>query len=225
MIFPKYIKIGLAFLTLILLQAPSHGENPTPRAHQGPQDVPLPWILQDIGKRCGCYFTVENAYSYVGGRAIRGEWSREAIIEEVRVPTSIRDQSLPEAMKALKSLVPHLTYKIDQKDSRIVHIRDDRLRQEPDYLLDRPVTAFEFKGTRAELVEALAAQGFSVYNSPHSFRSPEPDNLITMVRVGAEPVTVRAVLSSFIPSDAESRVLWESYSLLHSYGSAYIYYP
>jgi hypothetical protein len=167
------------------------------------QPLVLRQVLYQLGKKCGCYFTLEQAHS---GNQTLGQ------MEGTPLPQELLAESPQQVMDHLTRVVPNFTYQVDKVDARVIHIIDARVLSRAGYLLDQYVGPLEYDGKLEGLVTAMAKQGIRV--SPKAFLTiGTPDDLVdyhTVVHVRVNSASVRTVLTAFMPLEEEmaGKLLW-----------------
>ena len=122
----------------------------------------------------------------------------------------------------LSQAVPDFTYEVDSINSNIVHIIDGRLARHESYALDE-ITSLTFDGSVERLVGALHANGIPV-SAGGAFDSHEFMFIDrgSQVRVRANGLAVRSILSDFLPLKGRGRMLWRAETELGSDKTCYV---
>jgi len=147
--FAALFVLGILWFPSLATVSPGSQEG----THDDPKEpgIDLGNALSRLGKACGCFFTLEEAWR-------NGESTRS--MEAAYVPERILGQSPQQAMDLMAVMVPNFTYAVDKVDSRIIHIKDKRLSGIEHYGLDQTIGPFESQGDVGGLVNAIAKLGF-----------------------------------------------------------------
>jgi hypothetical protein len=203
-----------AFLALGILGLPAFtvaSRNPQTGSPEVPRKEPkvvLPAALLQLGKSCGCFFTIEEG------------WTNDESVnsmEAAYVPEYLLQRLPQDAIDAIRVVVPNFTYEVDKVDPRIVHIKDKRLAAIKPYALDQTIGPFEFQGEKIALVEAIAKLGVNI--TPHAFiATNEMVDSHSQIHVKGGSMQVRAALSNFIPLEqkVKGQFLWVARTRLDS---------
>ena len=165
--------------------------------------TPVLAYLAQLGDRFDCYFTIEESWS--------GSEIMNSLASHLVSPSKAGPDDLNQRLLELSASVPSFTFKIDENNGRIVHVIDSRLQRLSPYSMDRVVSRLEFDGGVDDLVRAIARNGVAI--SPQTgFGVGDPvverRDWTTVVHINAEGLTVRALLSDFIPLKNYERVMW-----------------
>ncbi|HKF23516.1 MAG TPA: hypothetical protein VKE93_18225, partial [Candidatus Angelobacter sp.] len=166
-----------------------------------PTRVPVSWQLYWLGEEHNVFFTIEE--SWIPGEA----WNAFEFQYISREGTAA---SLEDELQRLSNIVPNFTYQADLANPRIIHIKDARLAQIPNYSPDQTVHGIELTGTPLDLTNTIARRGIGI-SFPTAVLCASvcrlPDQF-TVLHVKAGPSTVRFLLTNFLPLETYSRVLW-----------------
>ena len=188
--------------------------------------VSLGGLLGDLGEKHDRYFTIEDV-------AIQGEVPLRSYHAERRCPFSRRCDTTAPASKTLEAELdqihrdnPNFRYRVDQNNSKIVHVIDDRLRNRSNYPMDSVVASVQFDGTLWDLVKYLSGRGIALNYMSGSLGLDSVVDVQTKVTISTPRATVRSVLSDFIKLDGRGpRILWESQTSLESDAHVDVWYP
>jgi hypothetical protein len=178
---------------------------------QTPGNVPkyaLEYRLNKIGKGRGSFFTVENLrISEATASLPSPAHGRNRLAHDSKVKAVEADGRI----RALKAEIPSLEFgRTPETAATVVHAIDNQsgMMKSP---LDEVLSNFEFSGTVAELIRALRQRGIRIALEPGGivgdpFLSRHDD--LTHTQVKAHNMTVRDILSNFLPLQNYSHVLW-----------------
>ncbi|MGH9761629.1 MAG: hypothetical protein ACREDR_19830 [Blastocatellia bacterium] len=182
------------------------------------KNVVLPTLLLAIGERCGCFFTMEEAWAE--GESLNA-------MEAALVPKGLVNDTPQAAIARLNNIVPNFSYNIDSIDKRIVHIRDRRLLAiGRDYALDEIVGPLDFAGHPADLVRSIAARGVPITEKAF-VTFTDPLDRDTVIHVKGARMSVRTALTDFLPFDTErkGKILWIARTKLEAGSKTSIHFP
>ncbi|MCG8320432.1 MAG: hypothetical protein MI921_13080 [Cytophagales bacterium] len=202
----------------VIWSADTDGKNDSPEIRvefygQRPKQ-PFKDCLLDLGDRLDCYFTVEGVSPYANlWKHIDSEFSRLGTVDEVLSSlTNGLGIVWPESKKGDK-----ITFVAEEfgGDSRIIRIRDKGLMDIEHDVLGNSVSV-EYEGTPSGLIELLSSRDTMIQQSKrstlravlHGYVCQDPS---TKIHVSATNAPVRDVLTSCIPLDGYSRIIWSSY--------------
>ncbi|MBI1761599.1 MAG: hypothetical protein HYR56_09210 [Acidobacteria bacterium] len=165
-----------------------------------PEELSLLQFLNELGKSCECYFTLEEAWQ-----------NNEPInqVESVRISKAALKVTPQNTLELLRQQVPNLSYMIDNHNPRIVHLIDTRLLHQRGYALESIIKQVNFEGTSGELVEELKKYGSQI-QLPSVLGVHEARQLKSDARMKAigRALKAREVLSSFSSLENHGRILW-----------------
>ena len=186
--------LGTGVLSAMILGAQSN----VPPAGEG--QMAFVDSLVEIGEKFDCYFTFEEGWK--DGEAANATSSY--LIRRPVVNTNVR-QVLAEIAKS----VPHVRFEFQQTDHLLVHAIDTRLDAQKEYALSLVVRSIDLVGPPVQLVAELKKQGVPIsLQSVFPIGRPLMVDRSTRLNVRASGMTVRKILSDFIPLKGYSRVLW-----------------
>jgi hypothetical protein len=158
-------------------------------------------VLDELGKKFGYYFTLEETWDN-GGVMNR--------IQSHRLERPAMGNDIWQDLALLTRLVPNMTYKVDDVNPKIIHIIDAGLAHRQGYALEENIDEINFSGSVFDLVKYLEKQGLRV--SPRGAVDTHELSTIdfgTQVHVTGRQLSVRGALSDFIPLQGRSnRILW-----------------
>jgi len=167
------------------------------------RSVPLEWHLFWLAREYDVFFTIEQ--SWTTGEVNNAYTSHQ-------IPRELTRASLLDELQRISSLLPGFQYEIDDKNPRIIHIWDARLREFRSYGLDRTVRNFAMTGKLPDLMAEIARRGI-----PVAFQTSDVcvsvcwgNDFITVVHVKADQLKVRSLLTDFLPLSNYSRILWRA---------------
>ena len=180
------------------------------------RSVPLSELLMKVGETYDRFFTIEEAWK-------TGESMNSLEARLMRM--SSESKTLEQELEQLRRSVPNLTYELDNRNPRIVHIIDARLAQTQGYGLESIIKNIDFAGSTSELVDSIGKQGIPVLPQRALFTN-EFQDYGTVMHVKGEGLRVRDALSNFIPLDErKGRILWIARTKLGEGEVVYVYYP
>jgi hypothetical protein len=194
----KYIIFCLALLFSGLLFVPHmHAQHSPPSKYHS---VPLADLLLELGNTYECYFTIEEGFV---------EDEPENGLELQILPRDQQYSELKTEMAALNQKLPNITYEVDDKNPRIVHIIDVRLRQQSNYPLNRTISTINYNGHLEGLIAVIRKKGIPI-SGPRlmTFADMRSVDLKTIVQIQGQELTVRNALTNFIKLEGRSRILW-----------------
>jgi hypothetical protein len=162
--------------------------------------IPLEDVLQDLGRKYDCYFTVEEGWT-------EGSPMNAFSTAPVRLPSETAN--IKQILDDVTKQVPNLRFEITRRDRPVIHVIDRRLDGQSGYALGMTLQSYAFTGTTGELIADLAKQGIPVV--PQTLfpvgRAIAAD-MSTRMTIKSSSLTVRRFLSDFIPLAGYSRVIW-----------------
>jgi hypothetical protein len=165
------------------------------------QPIPLLWVLTRLGDKHDIYFTIESGYT-AGEPVNRLE---SILIRE----SSLAGSDIQQKLSAIRKEAPDFTYEIVSGNPRIIHIIDSRLASLKSYGLLSTVKRLDFSGRVDELITFLSKQNIPVtLQNFGDIREMREWDMKTLVKVKADGLRVRDVLSNFIPLNRSGRILW-----------------
>lgn len=178
----------------------SHAQRVVAGADEKAGSVPLEDFLRDLARRYDCYFTLEEGWE---------EGSATNAFSTSRVRLLAETTSLKQALDDLVKQVPNLRFEMAHKDRPIIHAIDKRLDRQSRYALGMTIQSYAFTGTTGELIGDLAKRGIpilpqTVFPIGRAI-TIDPSTRITIKSSG---LTIRRLLSDFLPLQGYSRVIW-----------------
>jgi hypothetical protein len=166
------------------------------------QTVPLLDYLHKLGDTYDCFFTLEESW-------LQGEPMNS--LASYAVPDDSSKGKLPQELERLSALVPHLVFRSDPDNPRIIHAVDARLDDLHSYSLVQVIPSIDYTGKGNDVVGELAKRGIRV--APQTgFAIGDPlamrIDATTTFHMKGERMTVRSALSNCVPLSAYSRVMW-----------------
>ena len=200
---PSLFLVATGLLAIVMngvyIEAQS-GRSSTHNSGEGA--VSLLLHLTHLGEEHNLFFTIENS-------SIDGETTE--LLAAYPVPQDSKKTELKEELQRLHNIVPNLTFQVDGRNSRIIHIIDMRLAGMESYSIDQEIHDIKITGMLAELLAEIAHRGIRIAPAT-AISAGDPlsrgFDRTTSVRISAGPMTVRSILSDFLPFTAYSRVLW-----------------
>jgi hypothetical protein len=165
------------------------------------QSFPVSTLLDELGRKYGYYFTVEEIWN-------NGETMNK--LQSHRIQRPQMGDNILQDLGALSRLVPGMTFKIDEADSKIVHIIDTGLAHQKGYALEQTIDSIDFSGSVFDLVKLLETRGVRVSSrGTIDIHELSTMDFATQVHVKGKQLSVRRALSDFIPLEGRSnRILW-----------------
>jgi hypothetical protein len=157
--------------------------------------------LNKLGKKHDVFFTIESSWDNGGSRSLAS----------YPVSQNFEEEALKDEMRRLAGVVPNITFQIDPKNPQIFHVVDERLASVQVYGMDQVLPDFRFTGMLTGLLAEIASRGIRVISAPS--RSPgdplsDGSDRSTSIQTSPASMTVRSILSDFLPLAAYSHVLW-----------------
>jgi len=127
------------------------------------------------------------------------------------VPQGSQEPVLEDELRRLAAIVPNLTFQANPNNPRVIHAVDQRLAGVQGYSMDQVLPDVRFTGMLTGLLAEIAARGIRI--APTRAAAPG-DPLVagfdgtTSVQTNPAPMTVRSILSDFLPLTVYGRVLW-----------------
>jgi len=178
--------------------------------------LPLPWLLQEVGSKYECFFTIEDSMN---------ENDPLSSLRAQRVAKLSDARNLADELERLRRTVPNFLYEINKDNPKIVHIIDARLLQKKQYALQGIIGKIDFNGQINELPAAISKQGIAIYPMLVVMTSEQPD-FITTVEVKGERLSVRDALTNFVPLEGRiGRTIWIARTNVAEDSLTHIYYP
>jgi hypothetical protein len=85
------------------------------------QAKPLTWFLHTLGRYYDCFFTIEDGCNEAdSGNMLEAGWTEQRL----------ENGGLAHELEQLRRSVPNFSYEFNTVNSRIVHIIDERLKQQ-----------------------------------------------------------------------------------------------
>jgi hypothetical protein len=186
----------------------SQAQQVVPGADEAAGSIPLENLLQDLGRKYDCYFTLEEGWE---------EGSAMNAFSTSRVRLAGETTSLKQALDDVAKQVPNLRFEMAQRDRPIIHAIDKRLDKQSRYALGMTVPSYEFSGTTGELIADLAKRGIPIApQTVFAVGRTIATDLSTRMTIKASGLTVRRLLSDFLPLKGYSRVIWTAATKLGS---------
>jgi hypothetical protein len=209
---PKLLKISFSFVVLHFFCLPFCAQV-TGNQNQITQKT-LNESLRMVGDVYDCYFTVEEAL--VSGDQLTS-------IEEHRVSLDMNNKSLRQVLDIVRMAVPNLTYELDTKSPRIVHVIDRRLLGQKRYAMEESIDQLQFEGFNFDFVQAIALKNIKISAAgPLSTGEALAVDFKTRVNVNVRNIKVRDLLTRAVPVLGRQRILWYSRTDLESNSTTYI---
>ncbi len=196
--FQRIFAIAGLFIGL-MINLPGYAQTPMQYSNTSVEKVSVRDILEDLGKRYDRFFTIEEISSEMGNILYR------------RSERLVSNKNILEELDQLSKLIPDLTYRVDKREPRIIHVSDTRVGRQKGYALDRIVSRIDFTGPVYELIKVLRNQGIRISGGGMAMGVDEwlVTDFGTKVHVRGKRLRVRNVLSDFIPlEERSSRILW-----------------
>lgn len=113
-------------------------------------------------------------------------------------------------LEEMRRTVPGFTYYVSRREPRVIHVVEAALARRKGYGMSAVVQRIDFTGTLMALTSAIEMQGISVAPSlVHDADSFPFLDFSTVVKVSARRMSVRDVLTDFIPlRGRSSRIIW-----------------
>jgi hypothetical protein len=168
-----------------------------------PQDQPVPLssALQAMGTDYDRFFTIEESLPDDG---------MSLLLRSRPVVRPGKKFGLIRELEELRRTVPGFTYYVSRREPRVIHVIDAALARRKDYGMSAVVPRIDFTGTLMALTSAIEMQGIPVAPSlVHDADTFPFLDFSTKVKVSARRMSVRDVLTDFIPLRGHSsRILW-----------------
>jgi hypothetical protein len=224
----RYIALSALFLTLCTSLFAA--EDPVALAEiQEVTEVPGLDYLSEIGQKLGCHFTVEYRSYLLTGKMPK-------IRENVSNDLSI--SSLAALVTKLRRDLPGYTIATDPKHAKVVHIVEDALENQKDYVLNKKLT-LKYSGHLATcegtdeagrriprgigLVRALAEQvGNLQQGSDEAGNARTIIDCWTEVNVDVKNQAVRSILTDCLPISNYKAVLWRAVTTRDVHGKTVV---
>src|SRR5215471_17714763 len=149
----KYSVIISLLLALPIYVSLFYAKERTDQAGELKPSESLAQFLREIGKAYGYVFTVETAWTE--NEPMNQE--ETLLVNKSAIKTNIKLE-----LEGLRQQLPNLTYMVNQRDPKIIHIIDQRLFQQKGYALGAVLKRLNFQGTAAELLSVIHKQGIPV---------------------------------------------------------------
>lgn len=182
---------GIVFVTGYL------GRNAVMAEAPSNNDVIWKHYLRLNGDRLGYQFTFEEIHR--PGERSPGQG---VLIRDDERITSI-EQLIAKLSKAIKGL----SFIVDKKHPRVVHIIDDELLKMEGYVLDKPIN-IQFKGTPRGLVEDLEAKMPNISARRSGTNTEAFDDDLTQISADDRDKPLRDVLTDIVPLKEYGPFLW-----------------
>jgi hypothetical protein len=113
-------------------------------------------------------------------------------------------------LEEMRRTVPGFTYRVSRREPRVIHVIEAALTRRKDYGMSAVVPRIDFTGSLMALTGAIEMQGIPVAPSlVHDADTFPFLDFRTEVRVGARRMSVRDVLTDFIPLRGRAgRIIW-----------------
>ncbi len=110
----------------------------------------------------------------------------------------------------MRRTVPGFTYYVNRREPRVIHVIEAVLTRQKDYGMNAIAPQINFTGTLMALTHAIGMQGIPVAPSLVHDSDDFPFlDLSTELKVSARHLSVRDVLTDFIPLHGRSsRIIW-----------------
>lgn len=182
----------------------SFGQNTMSQAPE--KFIVLRDMLREMGNKYDCHFTME--IGLVSGDHIHS-LANVYSIDRRDVILAMQEMNLTEAMELLHNRVPHLTYKFNRFNPKIIHIIDSRLIQKKNYALEKIIGDISFDGKVSDLIDAISQKGVAVSSrgAVDIYESMGVD-YSTRLTVVEKKKSVRDILSNSLQLKVRGRVLW-----------------
>jgi hypothetical protein len=187
------------------------------------------FYLLEMGKRLDCYFTVENVgHADTMERSPNGELIKRGHpgnqILEARVNVDSGDVKDIDAMVSFLNKVSiewkdyeprtiHLLADKIERNKTIIRIRDAKLSEVDDYVLNKKVS-IEYDGDPLGLIKLLSTQGLLIEPQIGGTRFGRPGGIDngTPIKVSVKDKSIRDMFTECIPLAGYSRLIWSSYT-------------
>lgn len=201
---PRLLILRLLFFVLAI--CPPAGGGETSSWRPGDSKQPLTRLLSYLGELHDIHFTIEEAWKHGEiGNSI-GSFRFSFKMAE---PTNLESD-----LERLRSALPRADLYRNKKITKIIHIKDQRLRTLKGYPLDLTLGHLKFQGSPSKLLKGLKEKvpGFEdglfiVYSTPQPAGITYIDRVSQMQFVVQEQ-SVRDILSHHLPFAHYSRILW-----------------
>ena len=183
---------------------PSLSQNTTSQAPE--KTIVLQDLLREMGNKYDCHFTME--IGLVSGDHIHSI-ANVYSIDRRDVTLAMQEMNLTGALELLHNTVPHLTYKFNRFNPKIIHIIDSRLIHNKNYALEKIVGDISFDGKVSDLIDAIGQKGVAVSSrgAVDIYESMGID-YSTRLTVVERKKSVRDILSNSLTLKDRGRVLW-----------------
>ncbi|MFH0938870.1 MAG: hypothetical protein V1899_06280 [Planctomycetota bacterium] len=187
------------------------------------QPADLVSVLDEIGIRYDCYFTIEEGwtnqdYAVLSQQIVTLHFAQMGF-QDLRTKkagislaqNTVTANTLEETMKLLqKQLDAEIIY--DNNASHIFHIVDKKLRKLKRYSLREKVKNFSYKGLLTYLPSELAKLGFAfsetIGGGDIGVDNMLPEDTGTVLNINLASVGIRSLLTRYPPLTKYHRVLW-----------------
>jgi hypothetical protein len=185
-------------------------------ARQG-EELPVPWLLAQLGKENDCLFTIEATWS--GNESMN-------VMEAQLTKRSSKSSGLREELEHLRQTIPNFSYEIDRANPSVVHVMDARLYKQSRYALDRVISSIDFEGKAQDLVIELGKLG-AVVAPPTALFTDEAlwVDMNQPVSIKGERLKVRDILTNSIQTRGRTnKILWIARTKLFAGDATIIYF-
>jgi hypothetical protein len=181
-------------LAVLVLGAACRGDEPRQTAKCSVEAAAV--RLRD---QFGYSFTVERREQKAGPLA---DLSDPSITE----PTDLTNAD--DAIKYLRAQLSNVVVEVDAKNPKIIHLIDDKLVKDDNYAL-AATASLKYHGTPSGLVEDLGKLTNGRIGTPQMVSIGESSgDYVTPIIVDADNLSLRSVLSDFIPPQAYHPIFW-----------------
>ncbi|HVS38570.1 MAG TPA: hypothetical protein VMS17_23645 [Gemmataceae bacterium] len=171
------------------------------------RDAPLYRYLDRAGTKLDCYFTIEEMPRETDGLS---NWIEHYRVEWGEDPATIKD-----LLERLSGSVKGVRFQRSEDNPAVIHVIDARLEQAGKYALDRRID-LDYEGPLQPLVDLLQARYDKNLHSREVFVVGGWPGLIddttTKIKLTARHVSIRRILTDWLPLSKRGRILWLSES-------------